>query len=258
MGFRTMLAAIGVGVMALGASGAAAGELPAAEFLRLAARRSTLNDSYARLWGRISHLRKNAGKAEYYPIYFGVIFSPGWMHGQLILDGREYYDIERSVGSASRFAVKPAEGQPAANSLLDHLGLEISDLSMGFLDDPLRKEEDSERVKTVDCRVLLLDAPGGGTVKVWISREYLFPVRAEFYGPGAYPEKKPDRTLEVTGFKKIDQYYVVTDLAILGREWRTRIAFDRTEVGKNDAPEAAKVFQPVPGAQATDSSNAKR
>ena len=219
------------------------GALPAADFLRLASYRCTLQDSFARLAGRVTHLRRNSGGAEYYPIFFGVVFRPGVMDGRLLLNGSEEYRLRRRVGSGVE--VKEEEGgqaAPGGGTLLKHLGMETGDLTLGFLDFPVVGEERSERVKTVDCRVLLLRRPGGGTVKVWLSCEYLFPVKAEFYAPREYPGAKPERTLEITGFKEIDHYYVVTDLALLGREWRTRIAFDRCDVGKNSAPEAQNAF----------------
>ncbi len=242
-------------VMAALALNAAGADLSAGDFLRLAAQRSALNDSYAVLRGQISHLRKNAGGAEYYPIVFEVLFRPAEMRGRLALDGKETYDIRRVVGAPNISAAAATRDQ---QSLLNRLGMEISDLAMGFLDYPVRGEEPPERIKTVDCRVLLLDAPDGGTVKTWISREYLFPVRAEFYAPGHYLKDKPERTLEVTGFKKIDRYYVVTDFAILGREWRTRIAFDDCKVGKNNTPEADNLFRLLNGANPVESTHAER
>ena len=249
--------ALGIGllgaVLAAGGMVGAAdyGTLPAAEFLRLASYRCTLQDSFAQLAGRVTHLRRNTGKAEYYPIFFGVVFQPGVMHGRLLLNGSEGYRLLRKVGSG--VAVTPekkadAPEIPAERTLLGHLGMESGDLALSFLDYPVADEEPRDRVKTVDCRVLLLERPDGGRVKVWISREYLFPLKAEFYAPGEYPGARPERTLEITGFKEIDHYYVVTDLALLGREWRTRIAFDRCDVGKNSAPEARNVFR-LPGTE---------
>lgn len=224
------------------------GDLPAAEFLRLAAYRSTMQDSFARLAGRVSHLRRNAGGAEYFTIDFRILFYPGKMDGEVLLDGRELYRISRRVGEGIAVTSSGVPAPPR-EPLLTHLGMEVGDLAMGFLDLPLKNEEPRERVKTVDCRVLRLARPDGGTVKVWISREHLFPVKAEFFAPGAAADAKPLRTLEITGFKEINGYYVVTDLAVLGREYRTRIEFDVRKVGKNSAPEAKEVFSPA-GTQA--------
>jgi len=219
------------------------GDLPAAEFLRLAAYRSTMQDSFARLTGKVSHLRRNTGGAEYYRIDFRILFYPGRMDGEVLLDGRELYRISRRVGTgiAVTSAGLPA---PPREPLLKHLGIEVGDLAMGFLDLPFRSEEPRERVKTVECRVLRLARPDGGSVKVWISREHLFPIRAQFFSPGARESEKPVRTLEITGFREINGYYVVTDLAVLGREYRTRIEFDVRKVGRNTAAEAKEVFAP--------------
>ncbi len=218
------------------------GGLPPEAFLQLARHRAALQNSFAVLSGTVSHLRRNVGGAETYPIEFMIRFGADRTQARLTLDRREIYDFEReswTLPGAER--TQPAASAPA-DSLLGKLGFQVADLALGFLDYPVRAEEKNETVKTVPCRVLLLNAPDGGTVRVWIASEYLFPLRAAFFAPGDAAAKTPERTLEITGFKKIDNYYVATDVALLSRSYRTRIAFQQCEVGRADDPRAAAAF----------------
>lgn len=212
--------------------------LPPQAFVNLARSRAALQDSFADLRGRVTHLKKNQGGAKNYPIRFVISFNRETVDARLTLNGSEQHTFSRDV-----FLRRPAQTVSPADSLLSGLGFRIGDLAMEFLDYPVKSELGSETVKTVNCRVLELLSPDGAPVKVWIASEYLFPLKAEFYAPGSKVTGQPERTLEITGFKKIDRYYVATDIALFSPAFRTRIAFDDCKVMPSTDPRARSEFK---------------
>ena len=127
---------------------------------------------------------------------------------------------------------------------MSKLGFRIGDLTMDFLSYPVVAEEAAESYKTLNCRKLVLRSPENKLVRVWIASEYLFPMRAEFFGEAAAGKLncKPERILEITGFEKVSNYYVATDIALYSNAFRSRIAFKNCTADKSDSPQAKKAF----------------
>ncbi|UKI33919.1 MAG: hypothetical protein L6W00_11215 [Lentisphaeria bacterium] len=157
---------------------------PISEFMKLA-RNPYPVSSYAALEGKVRHLRRG-GRPETVPIYFGIILQPERMTGQIILDGREGYMLgqTRRSGSSETTVVpmKSNTGDAGSENRLGHMGIRPSDLTMSFLYYPVVRELESESVRTVPCRVVLLESPDKKEqVKVYIARDYHFPLKAEFF-----------------------------------------------------------------------------
>ena len=214
--------------------------LEPADFMRMARYRMTLQDSFADLYGQVTHLRRNQGGAVYYPVHFTVKFG-SMIQARIVVNNQEVHQLQKDY----RTAYKNVSSNVAANSesILSKVGFKVEDLTMDFLDYQVTNEYLAETVKTVQCRVLLLNNPANGEqVKVWISKEYLFPLKAEFFAKGSSLLGKPERTLEITGFDKVNDYYVATEISLFSRQYRTRIAFSNCKVYKADSPEAKAVF----------------
>ena len=212
----------------LAAAGAAAAEPPMEEFL-LRARRSNPIATYAKLEGTLQHRRRGADTISM-PIYFGAIIHPDRMIGQLILDGDEAYLLGQGKGSGLT-SVSKMPGS-AASDKLGYVGIRAGDLMLSFLFcKPIRELDEENMRGIVPCRVFVLDDPDNKeTVKVWISSEHAFPLRAEFT---RYGEKEPFRDLEAGAFTKKNDLYYIRRIELSGPGWSTKIEFDAdsAEVG---------------------------
>lgn len=221
--------------------------LPAAEsnsaaeiFLKLVRSRSASQNSFADLAGTITHLKRNQGGAKFYPVRFLIRFGKEKVQAKLFLNNKEEHYFEKLHNAST--------GKSSANvkdgGLLSKLGFRIGDLTMDFLSYPVVAEEAAESYKTLNCRKLVLRSPENKLVRVWIASEYLFPMRAEFFGEAAAGKLncKPERILEITGFEKVNNYYVATDIALYSNAFRSRIAFKNCTADKSDSPQAKKAF----------------
>ena len=65
-------------------------------------------------------------------------------------------------------------------------------------------------------------------MKVAISCEYFFPLRAEWFRK---QETEPVRKLEAAAFKKSNDYWFVSKLILSGKNWATTIRFPETDAG---------------------------
>jgi len=222
------------------AASAAAGETAAAEkFLQMTRERAAMQNSFADLRGNVTHLRRNQGGANTYPIRFVIRFTGSRVQARLTLFNRESHTFERNLRTRQSKTSCDAAGKP----LLEELGFRIGDLTMDFLDYPVHSELEGETLKTLSCRVLMLMSPEKKPVKVWISGEYMFALKAEFYDSLKNINNKPERTLEITGFKKVKDYYVATDIALFSADFRSRIAFDDCRADSADSRMAKQEFK---------------
>ena len=218
---------------------AAVKSVPAAAFLEMTRERAALQDSFADLHGVVTHKRRNQGVSNSYPIRFVIRFEKENVYAQLFIGKNEKYTLQRNM----RLRKTNYTSSVGDNGILSSLGFKVGDLAMDFLDYPVHSELKSEKLKTLNCRVLLLNSPENKPVKVWISSEFLFPMRAEFYDSINDITEKPLRTLEITGFKKVNDYYVATDIALLAQDFRSRINFTNCRAMRADDKHAAWDFK---------------
>ena len=107
---------------------------------------------------------------------------------------------------APMFLFKSSETPPAARSI-----------SSAFRDSALH------------CRVFsLVSKDKSERVKVTISCEYFFPLRAEWFRK---KESEPIRKLEAAAFKKNKDYWFVSKLILSGKDWTTTIRFPDVNAG---------------------------
>ncbi|MCI5779051.1 MAG: hypothetical protein MR051_04450 [Lentisphaeria bacterium] len=237
-----LLLVLSVGAFASGAPANA--ELPMRDFL-LRSRRSNPIATYARLDGSLQHRRRGRDGIVEMPIYFGVILHPDRTVGQLILDGNEAYLLGQGKGVGVTSISRMSGGAPGDK--LGYVGVRAGDLMLSFLFcQPLRELEGETLRGIVPCRVFELDDPSNKeTVKVWISREHAFPLRAEFT---RYGENTPFRELEAGALTKKNDLYYIRQIRLSGPGWSTRIDFDadRAEIAPLPASGSARIFRKLP------------
>ena len=209
------------------------------EFMAMSRYRMSLQDSFADLRGKATHMRRNRGRAIYYPVRFVVRFGVR-VDAKVTVNGNEVHQMYKDYRAGKKEVKSNVQ---ADKSILQQLGFKVEDLTMDFLDYQVKSEFAGETVKTVNCRVLLLQNPKNGEqVKAWISSEYLFPLKAEFFAKDGNVNGKPLRSMEITGFEKIGEYYVATEISLFSPQFRTRIGFSDCKVYKSDSPQAKAEF----------------
>ena len=193
------------------------------------ARRTNQQATYARLYGTLLHRRRGQANLTM-PVYFGAILHPDRTVGQLVLNGTEGYTLTQTQGSG----VTGVRLMPGASTgdKLGYVGVRASDLVMSFLFCRVERELESELLRgMVHCRVFIFDDPDNQEkIKVWISSEHAFPLKAEFY---RYGEDTRFRELEASALTKKNDLYYVRRIQLEGPGWTTRIDFDadRADIG---------------------------
>ena len=225
-------------VAVLPAAGSVMRQVPAEAFIRMTRDRAALQNSFADMHGKVIHLKRNQGGSVSYPVRFVIRFGKEKVQARLQINNSEVHDFERNLQSGKFRSTTNNK----SNNLLHSLGFRIDELAMNFLEYPVHMELPGERFKSLNCRVLLLRSPDDKPIKVWIASEYLFPMRAEFYDSIRNINGKPERTMEITSFKKVGEYYVATDIALLSASFRSRISFDNCQALSADSPQALAQF----------------
>ena len=216
------------------------------EALLKRARNPEVIASFAKMEGQLQH-RRAGQDIQSYNFYFGVIIQKNRSTGQIIINDNEAYILSQDRNNASSNVI----AQQKNSNLLNYTGVRASDLTLSFLFYDFVKGLGSERIGAIiDCQVVLLQAlDKSEQVKVWISTEYAFPMKAEFYKKGkdnAF-EKVPFRTLEPAGFTSKDKLYYCRRFIIFGPGWKTRIEFDpnKVEVGLFDSQKPVNVIKKI-------------
>ena len=185
-------------------------------------------DSWASMKGSAQHSRDNARpvKAE---IRMGIFFTPVRTLAQIQFNGNEIYTIGQSYGKDGSTSVEKRIPDGVTPQLPVY-GITPEDLAMSFLYWDFKEEHPHETLRGQECRVFTLASKGRTEfVKVTISCEYFFPLRAEWFD-GKDPE--PVRRLEAAAFKKENDYWFVSKLNLSGKNWSTTIRFPEVSAGQ--------------------------
>jgi len=234
----------GLLLAALLTTGASVAEPEAAAFLARV-RQVPREESWAQLTGQVEHRRRGREGVVKVAIYLGLRLTPERILAQVIAD-RESYRLGQVVAATSGgTTVIPENVADPAASRLAELGLRPEDLTLSFLYWDLVRELPRERLRTRDCRVLLLQAPDRRPewVRVACCVEAGFPLRVEWLRDN--PEGTPYRTLEITSFRKEAGFWLVDGLNLQGPGWRSRITFEQCAAGRVAEGVPADLFRPV-------------
>ena len=210
-------------------------KISAEAFLRMA-RRAPAGESWAKMEGTATHRRSGASSVKD-TIRVGIRFTPKRVIAQLVFAGNEYYELGQTFDTPPVFT-QETDVPDKDKTRLSLYGIMPSDLTLGFLYRDLVREEKSESVKTIDCRVFVLKGGENDYVRVWLSKEYYFPLKAHWFRSLPDDKMKPYRELELGGVKKENDFYVVQELFLFGQDWRTRVEFDKRDAGRVEEAKA--------------------
>ena len=211
------------------------GKISAEAFLRMA-RRAPAGESWAKMEGTASHRRSGSSTVKD-TIRVGIRFTPKRVIAQLVFAGNEYYEMGQTFDTPPVFT-QETDVPDKDKTRLSLYGIMPSDLTLGFLYRDLVREEKSESVKTIDCRVFVLKGGENDYVRVWLSKDYYFPLKAHWFKTLPDEKTKPYRELELGGVKKENDFYVVQELFLFGQDWRTRVEFDKRDAGRVEEAKA--------------------
>jgi hypothetical protein len=213
-------------------------KLSSEDFLKIA-RNPQGSNHWAMMEGVAYHRRKGSETVEA-PIYIAIRFTPERTIAQVIVNGDEgYYVGQKYEKSSDATSIIPMEkGDKQKNALAD-LGLRPQDLTLTFLFWDMLKELPEESVKGRNCRVFLLESPDKKEkVKAYISSEYYFPLKVEWFKVGPKNEDDPYRTGEFLSFRKEGKFWMASSIRIDGPGWKTKIDFNdlKADYVKNSVP----------------------
>ena len=207
--------------------------LPADKFVQIL-RSAGTGETWGRLTGTVAHRRRGLQPIEA-PISFRTLFTSKAVVGQLVFREKELYQLTQS-----RVAPFSSSVETTGKSTLADVGILPSDLVMNFIYWDFKGEEKSQTIRMQDCRVLLFESQKTkDLVKVYASAEYIFPIRVEWMDKKT---GKPFRILDVNGLEKVNDLWVVSEVAVSGPGWKSIIRFKKLEAGQNKDGVPADLF----------------
>ena len=207
-------------------------ELSSLDFLN-ATRYPRGETSWARMSGKITNFKKlknGERKQEEHPIFVAIRFTQVATIGQVVIPNKEGYSIGQFYSKDNRTTtLNDMEG--SKRDIFPRFGIDPRDLTMSFLFWDFQEELAKESVRGKDCRVFILknfDKEKSEKVKVYISAEYAFPMKAEWIKNDS---KDYYRSLEAKSFSKDSEsgFWLVDVIKIEGKSSRTMIEFDKIE-----------------------------
>ena len=220
------LLVFGSAVFAVPTKNPAPAQWPAQDFLARV-RNPPGRDSWALMKGSAQHRRDNARPVKA-ALEMGIFFTPVRTLAQIRFNGSEIYTIGQSYGKDGSTSVDrkiPSGVKPQ----IGVYGITPEDLAMSFLYWDFLREHPHDSVRGQPCRVFsLISKDRSERVKVTISCEYFFPLRAEWFRKD---ETEPIRKLEAAAFRKNNDYWFVSKLILSGKDWTTTIRFPEVDAG---------------------------
>jgi len=222
-------------------------KMEAADFLKVS-RRPPLEESWAKMQGEISHKRGTADTVKH-PIYLGLRFTPERTLAQVVANSNEFYLIGQSYSDKPESTSVIVNRPENEKSVLAYCGIRPEDLTLSFMYWPFQKEMKSDEISGFPCRVFQLQSPDKKEYAVvYISTQYFFPLKVEWFKTGQAEKDGADRTLEIKSFKKDpkEDFWLVNTLMISGAGFKTKIDFTEASAGytKNGIPQ--DLFQKTP------------
>ena len=185
-------------------------------------------DSWALMKGSAQHRRDNARPVKA-ALEMGIFFTPVRTLAQIRFNGNdEIYTIGQSYGKDASTSVD-SRIRSDRKPQIGIYGITPEDLAMSFLYWDFQQEHPQQTLRGQPCRVFtLVSKDKSERVKVTVSCEYFFPLRAEWFRK---EDKEPVRKLEAAAFKKSKDYWFVSKLILSGKDWTTTIRFPEVDAG---------------------------
>ncbi len=212
-------------------------ELSPERFLEIA-RRPPGRECWARMTGTAIHARSGS-KAEEAKLELAIMFTPARTLAQMVINDSQGYLVGQKYGPGQDMtSIIPLDSEGYKDPILGKFGLRPEDLTMTFIFWQYVRELERDDIKGQECRVFLLQSPSKEmpeTVRVYISAKYFFPLKVQWVGKEG---DVPYRNMEITSFRKENDYWLVGSMILYGTGWKTKVSFDSAEAGEQkDLPD---------------------
>jgi hypothetical protein len=217
-------------------------DVPVAQFLA-AVRDPQTSPYWARMEGEVRHMDKKTRKTWRSSIEFRMNVAKDLVEAQLQFAGRERYRTRQvfARGLEGQQVTVEVAPNPFGRKLAD-AGIQPADLTFGFLYWDLVKEEASEKVSGLKCRVLRVRHPEiGDEAKLWIVTNRLAPLRVQWFRKGM---DEPYRELRFKGGKERRGFWLPAEIELQGGDaWKSLVKFGKTEIeATNESGVPADLF----------------
>ncbi|MBR4075676.1 MAG: hypothetical protein IKK25_02300, partial [Lentisphaeria bacterium] len=166
------------GILLCGAEKIDPMKLTAEQFLKIV-RHVPGQETWAKMEGMASHKRENSRRIKA-PIRVGIRFTPARIVAQLVFNKNEQYNLGQTFEPP--VSTQSSQLPPGVKPKLPLYGIDISDMTLGFMYKDLIREEKPESVKTLKCRVFMLKGlKEGETARIFVSTEYFFPLKVQWF-----------------------------------------------------------------------------
>lgn len=189
------------------------------------ARNSPSSESWAKLSGKITHKKKDKSTEEY-SIYLGIRFTPQMIFAQIVIDNVEVYTVSQEFSASNPTIIKEGD---SSSRILEQIGIRPEELTLSFLYWNVKRFIGDKTFKTSKCAEFeMLNKLQNERAVVLINREYAFPLRVEWFKG---EELSAYRNMEVSSFKKENDYWFVDEILCSGPGWRTKVVFSDSKAG---------------------------
>jgi len=221
--------------------------LSAEDFLKIV-RHVPGQETWARMSGTAQHKRPGARRIKA-PVRLSIRFTPDRIVARLVFNDSEIYDLGQAFEPP--ISTLETEIRQGIRPQLGLYGIDVSDMTLGFLYRETIREESPRRISLFPCRVFMLKGTAEGeTARVFVSTEYFFPVKVQWFrkDPGPDQDGTPYRELEIASVQKAEDsdFYLIPRLEISGPDWRTKIDFDDRHAGYAKDGMPADLFAGLP------------
>jgi len=190
------------------------------------------------------------------PFSFAIDFSLPQVKLQILGDEKEIHTVTKDKNLS---VFSPVDVKSLNPEKLAEMGMRPEDLALDFLNWNFVRELKSESYKFVDCRVFILRCPAPSVnvpqavkgfldkklsqeieVKVYLAKNYFFPMKVEWYTEAYHEGLKANRKLEASGLVGKNGIGLTSELALSGSGWVTRICFDEDAIKAGSYSEKPK------------------
>jgi hypothetical protein len=163
-----------------------------------------------------------------YQIYVGIRFTPQIIFAQVLIDNKESYTISQSFTLKPPTIIKDGD---STSKIMQNVGVRPEDLTLSFMYWEPETFLGYESFKTSSCAKIALRSPiSKEKAIVMINKEHAFPLKVEWFKDG---NDEALRTMEVSSFKKENDYWFVDEIILYGPGWKTKISFSETEANSS-------------------------
>ena len=190
-------------------------------------RQSLLNHCWIKLSGRLNSRSKEHGLIKA-TISCAAQLVPNQVTFKSTINGQQSVKMTHKFGGNQHLAIIDEEYKKA-DSIYQKIGIKSTDLSLTFMYWDMLNELKSERLGLMahPCRVFRLQNPDNDKefVRVWLSENYLAPVKVEWrYGRIT---GEADQSLQFKKFAEKNQVWIPTEILIKNKKGKTQIKFDK-------------------------------